>query len=76
MAREALRIVRRTLADDIMVRIVTRKAADAAIGAVETSAVRQTIGLESYVHFASPATPDYQFPGAMTLAAIVGDSFR
>lgn len=76
MTCQAIAIVGRILADDVLVRIVASDATDARIGAVEALAVGQTIRLKANRQFAAPVIPHHRFPGAVTLAAEIRDLFR
>ena len=76
MAGEAFGIVSGIFADDIFVRIVASHTTYARIRAVKAFAVGQAIGLEANVDLPVKVASDNAFPGAMTLAAKVGEIFR
>lgn len=69
MARQALGVVGRILADDIHVRIVAGDATDAWICPVKALAIGQAVGLEANSQLAAPVIAHHCLPGAMTLAA-------
>jgi hypothetical protein len=71
MTVQTLGIVRRILADDILVRIVARQTADARIGSVEALAVSQAVRLEADVDLTLEVTSQDRLPGTMTLTAKV-----
>lgn len=75
MTGEAFRIVIRNVPDDILMRIVAGDAADARVGAIETFAVGQAVGLETNVGLAFPMGAYDGFPASMTLTAEVRDVF-
>ena len=76
MTGKTFGIVSGIFADDVLVRIVAGHTTDARVGAVEALAVGQAIGLEANVNLAVKVTSDDAFPGAMALAAKVGEIFR
>src|ERR1041385_4308915 len=69
VAGQTFRIIRFRLADDILMRIMTRDATDSRIRSVEAFAVRQPVGLEPDIDLATPFTPYHHLPAAVALPA-------
>ncbi len=57
---------------ELLVRIVTGEATDAAVVGGEALAVLKTVGLEADIDFSLPVIAHYRIPGAMALTAEVG----
>ena len=69
MASQTFRVVVSLVPNHILVRIVAGQAANARIGSVITSAVRQPVRLEADIHRASPVISHHRFPRTMALTA-------
>lgn len=75
VAGEAFGIVRSVVSDEIFVRIVAGDAADTRVSAVEATTIGEAIGLKADIRQATPTIAHNGFPGAVTLAAEVGERF-
>lgn len=76
MAGQTFPIVPGVVTYQVLVRVVARNAADAWIGSGKALAVGQTIRLEANVGDTARMISYHRFPGAMALAAEVGDLLR